>query len=71
MPSCAVVRADGLVINLIVADPLIDAAPFGCVLVDTTEKPCGIAWTFNGSEFIDPYPVDPNPPEVVVDLDDN
>ena len=65
MPSCAVVRADGLVINIIVADPLVDAAPFGCSLIDITEKLCGIAWTFNGSEFINPYPVDPNPPLVV------
>ena len=65
MPSCAVVRADGLVINLIVADPLVDAAPFGCSLIDITEKLCGIAWTFNGSEFINPYPVNPNPPLVV------
>lgn len=71
MASCAVIRKiDGLVINLIVADVLTDAAPFGCVLVDTTEKPCGIAWTFNGSEFIDPYPVDPNPPVVVESNDD-
>ena len=65
MPSCAVVRADGLVINIIVADPLVDAAPFGCSLIDITEKLCGIAWTFNGSEFINPYPVNPNPPLVV------
>lgn len=65
MSSCAVVRADGLVINIIVADPLVDAAPFGCSLIDITEKLCGIAWTFNGSEFINPYPVDPNPPLVV------
>lgn len=65
MSSCAVVRADGLVINIIVADPLVDAAPFGCSLIDITEKLCGIAWTFNGSEFINPYPVNPNPPLVV------
>ena len=70
MPSCAVVRADGLVINLIVADPLVDAAPFGCLLIDTTDKICGIAWTWNGSEFINPYPVDPNPP-LAVDSDDD
>ena len=70
MSSCAVVRADGLVINIIVADPLVDAAPFGCSLIDITEKLCGIAWTFNGSEFINPYPVDPNPP-VTVDSNDN
>lgn len=70
MPSCAVVRADGLVINIIVADPLVDAAPFGCSLIDITEKLCGIAWTFNGSEFINPYPVDPNPPLVVDSNDD-
>ena len=66
MASCAVVRKiDGLVINLIVADPVVDAAPFGCALVDTTNQLCGIAWTFNGSEFINPYPVNPNPPLVV------
>ena len=70
MSSCAVVRADGLVINIIVADPLVDAAPFGCSLIDITEKLCGIAWTFNGSEFINPYPVDPNPPLVVDSNDD-
>ena len=70
MPSCAVVRADGLVINLVVADPLVDAAPFGCALIDTAEKICGIAWTWNGSEFINPYPVDPNPPLVVDSNDD-
>ena len=70
MSSCAVVRADGLVINIIVADPLVDAAPFGCSLIDITEKLCGIAWTFNGSEFINPYPVNPNPPLVVDSNDD-
>ena len=70
MSSCAVVRADGLVINIIVADPLVDAAPFGCSLIDITEKLCGIAWTFNGSEFINPYPVDPNP-HLVVDSNDD
>ncbi len=71
MASCAVVRStDGLVINLIVADPVNDAAPFGCVLVDVTDKPCGIAWAFDGSAFINPYPTDPNPPEEVIDSGD-
>ena len=67
MTICAVCRLDnGLVINLIVAEPT-DPAPYGCQLIELIpdEKgnfKCSTAWTWNGTEFIDPNPVDPNAP---------
>lgn len=74
MTICAVCRLDnGLVINLIVAEPT-DPAPYGCQLIEVIENPekptCGIAWTWNGTEFIDSNPVDPNaviPDPIVLD----
>jgi|GEM_PF-3192618 len=59
--GCAVVSKDTWsVINLIVADPKIDAAPEGCILVGiTVTDPCDIGWTYDPTtETI----VNPNPP---------
>lgn len=57
MTICAVCRLDnGLVINMIVAEPT-DIAPYGCQLIEVTEEtPCGAAWTWDGTKFIDPNP---------------
>jgi hypothetical protein len=58
--GCAVVDlATNIVVNIIVADAATDAAPDGCLLVNT-ESPCGIGWTYDPviGDFIDP-----NPPE--------
>ena len=57
MTICAVCRLDnGLVINTIMAEPT-DSAPYGCKLIEIEEGViCGIAWTWNGTQFIDPKP---------------
>lgn len=61
METCAVV-CDGVVINLIVASPG-DLAPDGCDLIDVGERECGIGWTWDGTDFIAPPPVEePTPP---------
>jgi hypothetical protein len=60
MTICAVARLnDGLIINMIVAEAT-DLPPYGCQLIEVPEGiPCSIAWTWNGTNFINPYPVDP------------
>lgn len=57
MTTCAVCRLDnGLVINMIVAETT-DLPPYGCQLIEVTEGTvCGIAWTWDGTKFIDPNP---------------
>lgn len=52
MAVCAVVRiADGVVVNRIVAEPT-DPAPDGCMLVDVSDVPCDIGWTYFRGEFL-------------------
>lgn len=55
MSVCAVVRLeDGLVINVIVADPT-DLPPVDCQLIEVQpDQMCSIGWTWNGTEFIPP-----------------
>lgn len=62
--TCAVCQiSDGLVINIIVAVPS-DNPPIGCELVEImNEQPCDIGWFWNGTDFIDPNPPEP---EVIV-----
>jgi len=57
MKTCAVCRLDnGLVINVIHAEPT-DLAPYGCQLVEVTNGTiCGVSWTWDGVNFIDPHP---------------
>lgn len=61
---CAVVRlVDGLVINIIMAQPA-DEPPIGCELIEIMNgQPCNIGWYWDGTTFIDPNP--PPPDEVV------
>ena len=51
--TCAVCRlSDGLVINIIVAQPS-DPAPDGCQLVEImTGQTCDIGWTWDGTQFV-------------------
>ena len=57
MSNCAVCQlSDGLVINIIVAEPT-DPAYEGTQLVLVPEGvPCDIGWTWDGTAFIDPNP---------------
>lgn len=62
---CAVCQlSDGLVINIIIADPS-DMPPDGTQLVEVMSgQPCNIGWYWDGTNFIDPTP--PDPSEVVI-----
>ena len=51
MGNCAVVNADNVVVNIIVADPT-DTPPEGCFLVGLPEWDIGYIWT--GEQFIPP-----------------
>lgn len=59
--TCAVCRlSDGLVMNIIIANPS-DPAPDGCQLVEVmTGQPCNIGWYWNGQTFVDPFPPMPD-----------
>lgn len=58
---CAVVQlSDGLVVNIIIAQPSIEP-PIGCELIEIMAgQPCNIGWYWNGAEFVDPYPPSPD-----------
>jgi len=60
---CALVQnSDETVINIIIADPLVDPAPEGCTIVGLPEdSPVSFGWIYNPDtgEF-----TDPNPPPV-------
>lgn len=66
MTTCAVYKLDsGLIINLIVAEPT-DPCPYPeCALVDTTGYTVAIAYSWNGTNFLDYYgnivPINPEP----------
>jgi len=51
MTTCAVINADGLVVNLIVAEPT-DTPPEGCSLVLIPF--CDIGYTWDGQQFNPP-----------------
>jgi len=60
MTICAVVDSTNLVINVIVAEPT-DPAPDGCQLIicpDIEGNYPSIGWSWNGTIFIDPNPLD-------------
>jgi len=48
IPNCAVVNADNVVVNIIVALPT-DTPPAGCTL--TPLYTCDIGWVWNGTNF--------------------
>lgn len=54
---CAVVnKDDGIVVNIIIAEPT-DLAPVGTYLIGIPEDTfCDIGWSCDGSSFIDPNP---------------
>ena len=60
MTTCAVCQlSDGLVINIIVAEPT-DLPPADCELVETPTESgsyARIGFNWNGTEFVDPNPV--------------
>lgn len=58
MMRCAVVEiSSGLVINLIIADPVVDPAPDGSLLIGLPDdSPVSIGWIWDGENFIDPNP---------------
>lgn len=55
---CAVCQiSDGMVTNIIIADPAIDQASDGCTLVALAYgMMCDIGWIWDGSTFTDPNP---------------
>lgn len=62
---CAVIDiATNTVVNMIVADAAIDAAPGGCLLVNT-DGPCNIGWVYDPvvNDFTDPNPPPPSEEE--------
>ena len=66
MTTCAVCQlSDGLVINIIIAEPT-DPCPYpDCQLIETPDidgNNAQIGWYWNGTDFIDP-----NPPIEVTD----
>ena len=54
---CAVVQlGDGLVVNIIVAQPS-NEPQIGCKLIEIASgEPCDIGWGWNGSTFVNPSP---------------
>ena len=58
---CAVCQlTDGLVVNIIMAVPS-DPPQDGCQLIEIMNgQSCDIGWYWNGTEFINPIPPEPN-----------
>lgn len=66
--NCAIVNKNTMIVeNIIVADPITDDPPVGCILVGMAySEPCDIGWIYNPA--INTFS-DPNPPpqqEVVI-----
>ena len=63
---CAVInKNDGVIVNIIIAEP-IELAPIDCYLIGIPEDTfCDIGWSWDGSSFIDPNPqvVQPETPD--------
>jgi len=53
---CAVCElSNGLVVNIIMADPNVDPAPDGTQLIKITDdESCDIGWTWDGTQFNPP-----------------
>jgi hypothetical protein len=59
MNSAVVNQESLIVVNIIVADPTVDPAPYDCILVAIApEEPCNIGWTYDSvtNSFTDPNP---------------
>lgn len=53
---CAVIDANGIIVNIIMAEPT-DPAPDGCSLIGIEDGVfCDIGWSWDGASFIDPNP---------------
>lgn len=62
MRAALVNSSTNLVDNVIVADPAVDPAPEGFLLVAIPDdSPVSIGWTYDGSAFADPNPPPPEP----------
>lgn len=60
---CAVVNSDGVIVNIIIADPS-DPAPIDHFLVSIEDEVfCNIGWIWDGNAFVDPNP--PQSPEAL------
>lgn len=61
MRAAVVDLLTNIVINIIVANPAVDPAPEGALLVDVTEAPCDIGWVYDPASgtFTDPNPPAP------------
>lgn len=62
---CAVIDiATNIVVNMIVADAAVHAAPDGCLLVNT-DAPCDIGWIYDPvlGDFTNPNPPPPDEEE--------
>lgn len=49
MQSAVVEIATNIVVNMIVADPAVDPAPEGCILVGVDGITCDIGWIYDPS----------------------
>lgn len=58
MRAAVVDLLNNIVINIIVANPAVDPAPEGTLLVDVTNVPCDIGWVYDPATgtFTDPNP---------------
>lgn len=57
MRSALISYSNNTVTNIIVADPAVDAAPEGHILIALPDdSPVSIGWTYDGSQFVDPNP---------------
>ena len=58
---CAVVNADNVAVNLIIADPA-GLAPDGCILIEVQPgQNFDIGWIWDGSIFVNPNDTGGNP----------
>lgn len=57
---CAVIDTNGVVVNIIMAEPS-DLAPLGCFLVAIPDAAfCDIGWVWDGTAFVNPNPPQPD-----------
>lgn len=57
MRSALIENLTNTVVNVIVADPAVDAAPEDhSLILLPDDSPVSIGWLYNGSQFVDPNP---------------
>lgn len=65
MRSALIENLTNTVVNVIVANPAVDAAPEGHILIALPDdSPVSIGWQYDGLQFVDPNP--PVVEEVIV-----